>query len=358
MDLDPSIRASGMGRASGAVFWDAPNAWANPALLGYQRGLRYEWGSTQLVPDLATDVKFESEIWKFGVGGLGFSASGNPVGRINLDLGSSQGSDDQGNPTGTFSSGEEVESWGFGISAFELAEQVVGLFGGEMPRWSRVADVSFGMNTKHLDMTLDPIFTGSTTAHDYGVLARVTAMDHHEATGGVPLRLDLAYGYSVLSYDDAGFQGLTRFDPVSRHHRNAFAARTTVDWPESEAHHNGFVRWFMTGLEPMASLGLAYDFDHVTAGDNTSSAYDASGGGAELTLLNCVTFRAGHYDDREGEIHGATWGWSAGLPLGRGAGIRYDWASVPETSGLSDVHREGVTAYLCLRDVVKAMRGE
>jgi hypothetical protein len=162
----------------------------------------------------------------------------------------------------------------------------------------------------------------------------------------------------VLSYDDAGFQGFSRFDPVSRHHRNAFAARTTIDWPASDQQHNSFVRWFRTGLEPMASFGLAYDFDHITAGDNTSLGYDVSGGGAELTILNCMTFRAGHYSDREGEIVDLTWGYSVGLPLGRGAGIRYDWASFPEAKGLSDVHREGFSAYLCLREVVKAMRGE
>jgi hypothetical protein len=349
MDLDPSIRSSGMGRASGAVFWGATNAWANPALLGYQQGIRYEWGKTRLVPGLPANVWFESETWKFGVGGLGFTASGNPVGRLNLDYGPGYGE-------------EEIHSWGFGASAFELTEGLVRVLGGAMPRWSRVADVSFGMNTKHLDMTLSPSITGSTTAHDYGFLARVTPIDRRAEDGGRPMRLDLSYGYSVLSYDDAIVEFQNESAPVSRHHRTAIAARTTVEWAEAEDHPSGFVRWFMTGLAPLATVGLAYDWDHITAGNepSPSTTYDTSGGGLELTLLNVVTVRGGQYLDRTGEIDGSTWGWSAGLPLGRGAGIRYDWASTPQArhSGLPDVHHEGVSAYLCLREVVKAMQGE
>src|SRR5437016_1649618 len=48
LDLDPSIRAAGAGGASNAVFWGGdPDIWANPALLGYARGLRYDQGRTQ-----------------------------------------------------------------------------------------------------------------------------------------------------------------------------------------------------------------------------------------------------------------------------------------------------------------------
>jgi hypothetical protein len=343
LDLDPSIRASGMGRASGAVFWDATNAWANPALLGYQKGIRYEWGRTALVPDLASTVSFETETWKFGAGGLGFSASGNPVGRTQLDFGQGEG-------------GEDVESWGFGVNAFELTEALVRLAGGHMRRFARVADVSFGMNSKHLDASLGPDLSGSATAHDYGLLARITALDHHADNGGVPMRLDLSYGYSVLSYDDAFLFGSS----VSRHHRSAYAGRTTIDWRQSANPRDAFVGWLRTGFAPIAALSFAYDTDRITAGDNNSpyATYDTKGRGSEVTLLNCVSFRVGQYTDKEGDIDGQTWGWSAGLPFGRGAGVRYDWASVPEAAGLTDVHRHGITAWLDLREAVKSARGE
>ncbi|MFQ5599657.1 MAG: hypothetical protein ACE5G2_03795 [Candidatus Krumholzibacteriia bacterium] len=38
----------------------AATRWVNPALLEYHHGIRIEWGDTQLVPDLADDVCFES----------------------------------------------------------------------------------------------------------------------------------------------------------------------------------------------------------------------------------------------------------------------------------------------------------
>ena len=45
MDIDLSIRSAGMAGASNAVFWGGSlNHWANPAVLGYTRGIRYEYG--------------------------------------------------------------------------------------------------------------------------------------------------------------------------------------------------------------------------------------------------------------------------------------------------------------------------
>src|SRR5690349_1187658 len=47
LEIDPSIRSAAMGGASTAVSWGIdPNYWANPSLLGYARGIRYEQGST------------------------------------------------------------------------------------------------------------------------------------------------------------------------------------------------------------------------------------------------------------------------------------------------------------------------
>ena len=68
--LDPSIGLAGMGRAGVAVFWDQdPEDWANPALLGSLRGIRYSYGRTQLVPDLAEDVYFTTQRIAVGFGG-------------------------------------------------------------------------------------------------------------------------------------------------------------------------------------------------------------------------------------------------------------------------------------------------
>src|SRR5215468_4643234 len=99
MDIDVSIRSAGMGGASAAVFWGQDlNHWSNPALLGLVRGLRYEQGSTQLVPDLASDVKLESKVLKAGGGGLGLVWSGTAPGPggVHLSYGASEGTDSLG----------------------------------------------------------------------------------------------------------------------------------------------------------------------------------------------------------------------------------------------------------------------
>ena len=84
--LDPSIRASGMGHASGSVFWGPDcDHWANPALLGYERGIRFEHGRTQLVPNLAPHVYFTTDRLTIGDRGLGIFLTGFPLGRPGED---------------------------------------------------------------------------------------------------------------------------------------------------------------------------------------------------------------------------------------------------------------------------------
>ncbi|MGH7490139.1 MAG: hypothetical protein ACREMY_31710, partial [bacterium] len=117
--VDPSIRASGMGRAGVAVFWgDDPNGWVNPALYAYHDGIRYIRGKTQLVPDLATGVFFTSDEFTLGYGGLGLSIAGKPfdwLGGYELNYGKSVATDVDGNVVGEFTSYEKIQSIGLGF---------------------------------------------------------------------------------------------------------------------------------------------------------------------------------------------------------------------------------------------------
>src|SRR5262245_14296329 len=127
LDIDHSIRAAGMGEASNAVMWgDELNQWSNPAVLGYVRGLHYEYGNTQLVLGLAADVFFRSHVVKLGGGGLGTYFAGKPfgLGSVKLDYGTVEGTDQNGNPTGPFDSHEDIDSWGFGLSLARTFESV------------------------------------------------------------------------------------------------------------------------------------------------------------------------------------------------------------------------------------------
>jgi len=67
----------------------------------------------------------------------------------------------------------------------------------------------------------------------------------------------------------------------------------------------------------------------------------------EYGFANIASYRTGHYKD-PGFIDDDTEGWSVGLPLGRFGGARYDHATFPQSalSGLGQVKREGVTAYM------------
>ncbi len=370
LDLDPSVRAAGMALASNAVFWGGtPNHWANPALLAYERGLRYEWGKTQLVPDFADDVFFETKRLTLGGGGLALALAGRPLDRLGgllVDYGAIELTDPSGNSIGTYHAFEKIRSWSFGVSLAELAENAASLMHQAPPRLARYGDISFGWSRKDVAISLAPWSAGkaSTTAHDVGLLVRVTpvnSIDGH-ADAAWPVRMDASYGWSILSYDDAKviFLDEDRADPVSRHRRSGVAGRFALGLPRGmrrslEEHRIG---WMIPGFTPLASISVAYDHARVSAGDDDSpsSSYVTDGIGFEFTLANVISLRQGWYEDLDGEIDGTTFGWSVGLPLGALAGIRYDRARFPQARGLTDLQREAWTAWVDPLAVWAALR--
>jgi hypothetical protein len=358
MDIDLSIRSAAMGGATNAVFWgDDSDHWGNPATLGYVRGVRYEWGRTQLVPGLADDVLLTSHVLKAGGGGLGFAFSGAPigVGSVRLDYGASEGTDPEGNPTGTFSSYEQVDSWGFGVNALQLLGSFMELEGADPPPLLQMLEVSGGMSFKEVDIALAPASaggTGSTHARDAGVLLRVTPVDRFGVDTGLLLRVDLAMGHSRLSYNDDAvvtFLNEDQASRVSRHKRTGYALRASADLPVlhrimTEPTTRGALA---RGLSPLLSFGIARDHAEIDAGEGTSG-FETDGSGYEVAFANVVALRRGHFRDRLGDIDGATTGWSIALPIGRWGALKYEKARFPqaEGSGLDDLTRRAVTAWL------------
>ena len=127
--LDPSVRSSAMGHSSNAVFWGiGSNYWSNPALLAYRRGVEYEWGRTQLVPQIADDVFFTSKRLTLGYWGVGFLVAGKPissVGGLRLDYGVSIATDVDGNELGRFRSYEDTQAFAIGANLLEFAEHAL-----------------------------------------------------------------------------------------------------------------------------------------------------------------------------------------------------------------------------------------
>jgi len=351
-DIDVSIRSAALGGASNALFWgDELDHWANPALLGGVTGIRYEHGHTPLVPGLSTDVKFMSDVVKIGGGGIGLVLSGQPggLGGVKLDYGESVATDPGGNVIGTFGSYEEVKSWGFGLSALQALGSVPALRGG-IGRFAQYGDVSFGMNFKDIKIALAPSSTsgeGSTTARDWGMLVRATPLDGISQPGPLPLRLDIAFGHSVLSYNDDAtitFINEDMVDRVTRHRRDGWAIRLAFDPPSMRPGNDVHDTWraFLAGLHPLFSAATTIDNATIDAGSGTSE-YPTEGHGVEIELARVFTYRTGHYTDRAGDIDGSTSGWRLALPIGHWGGGYYEEATWPQSasSNLPDVTRTG-----------------
>src|SRR5216684_2915108 len=163
-NLPQSVRAAGMAGCSNAVFWGGDvDAWSNPALLGYQSGLRYENARTHLIPSLASGVFFTSKRVFAGEYGLGFAFAGKPfdsMGSVHLDYGLSEATSATGEDLGTFDSFEDVNSWGMGVSVGRAADALSRAITGHAPGIFRYADVAVGMNHKDVEIALFPAIIG------------------------------------------------------------------------------------------------------------------------------------------------------------------------------------------------------
>ena len=351
LDIDASIRSAGMGGACNAVFWGAdPNDWANPALLGYHSGLRYSWGKTRLVPGLAPDVFFKTQRITVGSSGVGIGVPGNlnGYGSTLLDYGLLQGLDPQGNPAVGPRAFERIRSWGIGVSLARLAGAAFERAGRSPPRFLRYADFAAGYNDKHVVVDLGGP-SGETDARDFGFLVSATPLDYRNGRqgrdAGLPLRIDLAYGKSILNYNDASIIYLFEPSPTSRIFRDGLAAHTALGVVESVRKALGEREWLIRSLDPLFSLGLSSDWEHVQAGDD-KRGYDVERQGVEFSVMNVLTVRGGHVRDRLGDIDGGTFGLGAGFCVGDVAGFRYDWATIPQASGLERVKRRGFTVFV------------
>lgn len=179
----------------------------------------------------------------------------------------------------------------------------------------------------------------------------MTPYDGFRSPGAPPIRIDVAYGKSVLSYNDDAivtFISADQASPVTRHHRHGTAGRIDAGhWPwEPRATHGKLKRELIAGLTPWVSVSGSADVDDI--GALHVIGYHTEGSGGEITIANVPTYRRGHYEDLEGQIDGDTWGWGVALPLGSLGGARYDDAHIPQAqnSGLQNMHRSQVTVWL------------
>lgn len=348
--FDPSTSSAGMGRASAAVFWGEDlNDWSNPALLGYQRGIRYSHAKTQLIPDLADDVFFTSDRFAVGACGLGVSIVGKPIdsmGKLRLDYGLSEATDSDGNVVGTFRSFEEVRQIGVGMNVFQFLESVVPAHGGERRNLSRYVDLSLGHTWKSIVVDLAPAGVtldglsgrGEAREKDRGALIRITplgAVGPFDGSGRI--QLDLSGAFSQRNYGNAtiSFIDIDNADPITEGRLVGAATRLSF-------HLNVPPGGIWDVLSPVVSAGGVWEeARYYDGGNNVGGTSHRTG--EELNLLGLVSLRHGFIDDPTGYVQDDTWGYSVGFQYRGIVGARYDWAEVPQSAFLERVHREGFT---------------
>ena len=331
--IDPSVRAAGMGGASTAVFWSGDvDEWANPALLGYLDGFRYRWTRSEFG---SSGAVLGSQRLDYGAGGIGLGGS-----TVRLDYGRIKLTDNAGNTVGTFAPFERVRPLGLGVSVSRVLRAVQRLRGAEPPSITRHLDVAAGFAQKGVKVALAPdAFQGqaSTTTSDAGLL--VSARPLPRIAEG-RLHVDLAYGFAALNYDHASISFISedRADRIPPQYRNGFAARMGI--PVGMAWAQRLGGWLAPALDPYLTVSLAADFLHF--GSGSWGGYDVDQWGLEIDWVHALVVRAGHVTDRIDQVDGYSYGIGVALPIGRLAGVRYDFASYPRTAGTGRWHGHGI----------------
>lgn len=280
LDIQPGGRQNGMGAAGVALADDPTGAtWWNPAALGFVGRTGVELTYAQLVPGLADDVNYNYLTFVHPLQGWG--AFG--VGIVFLSYGQSEGSDDQGNFTGTFGSNEFSPAIYYGTQVFE--------------------DFSVGASLKWIRIQLAPSDqsgVGSTFGLDLAALYRIK-----------PARVNLGVNVQNLG-PSVAFLNEDKADPLGRN------LKAGASW------------------EPVSTktyaVVLASDFNQSLVTDNFRTYH----GGIELRYADQVAGRFGYYSDPLGEIEDVTYG--IGVQF---KGFTVDWGSIPQAknSDLGNVQK-------------------
>ena len=335
MQFDPSVISAGMGGASGAVTWSAePNYWANPALLGYYDGLRWQSGRTKLIPN--TDVYFISKRFTLAAWGIGIESAGNPMegmGGLREEFGTGM----YGDPSG--SNHENIESLALGISLASLTSSLLALRGAELPGIARHFDVALGYARKETKLMAGTWVLLSGVAYDRGLLLR-GGFSGPASPRGTRTRFDVSYGHSVLEYDE----GLGEYGST----RDGAALRLTIQQSAASAPTGSWLhRSLIRAIQPPAALGYAFDQEHVDRGYTGYPRYTVKHHGVELTMMNALSLRFGHVQNSLINLNAETFGLGVSLPVGDFAGARYDYARYARSSDRSqDLHEHSYSIFM------------
>ena len=215
-----------------------------------------------------------------------------------------------------------------------LSRGIGALFGeAALPQLLHLVDIAAGYNEKRLEAVAPPLIHSRTTAKDVGVLARLSLPE---------IPLEAAYGFSVISGNDATIDFAGTPVALPRIYRNGISARLHGDIP-------GLSKSLLWGLlDASFSAGAAADFEKIQVGDNAGIAYHVQRYGLELSALHAFSARVGRVEDKTGDIEGFSYGLGVGLDWRGLLGARYDFASTPvsKTSGLKPTLHHGASVFI------------
>ena len=357
--FDPSIEAAGMGGASIAAFWEEnPNDHANPALMGFHKGLRYSYGTTQLVPELADDVHYNSHRILAGAWGVGVAMSGKPVesiGRLRIDYGPTTYTDIDGNDLGTFEPVEDLRSIAVGLSVFDLISSIRVAKGGDPLSFGHRLSLALGHAWKTYETDFGPLAPsgnghGEGTDNDAGVLLRIAPFDEiggtlHDVNDRLRWKVDVAGAYTRLDYlhDHGIVYGDGSSDDIVERRSIGASTQFTAALPHDGT---GDLWDFAT---PSIRLGVAWE--KIDVYDDGTKLFDIGNRvGAELSVLDMLYLRYGHVDGDAVGTEGSTFGGGFQLKYRNMIGVKGDFASYPRAASFfvsSDTYdRWGLTFFV------------
>ena len=330
--VDPSVQSAGMGGASVAAFWlDQPNVYINPALAGFQRGVTYSYGTTEIPVNLpflfsAPDIKFQTHQILVGARGVGLEITGKPIeslGRLRADYGPTEVTDIDGNVIGEANVIEDIRTLAIGVDVIALIASFQEASSGEPAPIRNRLSVAFGHAWKNQNIRYEPDFgfeESEEDVKDIGALVRFAALDQigstlGEASQDTKLRLEVAGAYSEQNWDE-GF-GLKHYGA---------SVRLTIAPPTSGE------GWLADFGSPSIGLGLLW------TGVDEGSVENTNLFGAEATVYDILYLRGGLVDENFSDSFPGlddfrdpepSFGGGVKLHYRKTIGVRFDYARFP-----------------------------
>ncbi len=313
----------------------------------------------------------------FGAFGVTVLLAKGPVSGNYLDLGIHDGTDENGDPTGSFQSYMSSKSWGVALDGVQVLERILSR---EPGTWSRYVGLAGGVTWHEFEDQLGPDNTlqdafgatsGEGSAKSMGYVLQLTYGDLSRGRGpfdnGVlGLTVGAAYGASILNETDEFIVHVDadQSDPFPRAYRSGWSYNlqlTMTDKLRQEINAAGF--GFLgdmfnplisyTRAEDLNEPGYFWNGDSYEYGHDTSGEFDTKSRGWELGFANVFFLRGGHVTAAWGSIDDKTEGGGWKIQAGRLGGFRSDWADVPQAVGLPTTHRTGWSMWvdpLAIRD--------